>query len=76
MLRLLHSPDLRLLRRFGIVGRTKVEASLEVFNVFNHANYGSYVLVEALGPLYGQPQQNQAVAYQPRMLQLGFKVTF
>jgi hypothetical protein len=71
----IHRVDLRLLRRFPIFGRTNVEGSLEVFNVFNHANYGGYVTVES-SPLYGQPQQNFNVAYQPRMLQLGLRVSF
>jgi hypothetical protein len=26
--------------------------------------------------LYGQPQQNIAVAYQPRIMQLGFRFAF
>jgi hypothetical protein len=71
----IHRVDLRLLRRFPIFGRTNVEGSLEVFNVFNHANYGNYVTVEA-SPAYGQPQQNFNVAYLPRMLQLGIRVSF
>ena len=53
----------------------KLEGSLEVFNLFNHANYGSYALTQSLAN-YGQPQQNVALAYQPRMMQLGFRMTF
>ena len=71
----IHRVDLRILRRFRLYGRSTVEGSLEVFNVFNHANYGSYVTSE-VSPLYGQPQQNFNVAYLPRMLQLGFRVAF
>jgi hypothetical protein len=67
--------DLRLLRRFPLAGRAKAEGSLEVFNIFNHVNYGNYVAAEA-SPLYGQPVQNLNVAYLPRMLQLGFRVMF
>jgi hypothetical protein len=52
-----------------------MEGSLEMFNVFNHANYGSYVTAE-VSPLYGQPQQNFNAAYLPRMLQLGFRVAY
>src|SRR5207253_63980 len=51
-----HRVDLRLLRRFPIAGATRVEGSLEVFNLFNHANYGSYVTADA-NRLYGQPAQ-------------------
>jgi hypothetical protein len=46
-----------------------------VFNVFNHANYGAYTTVET-NRNYGQPAQNTNVAYQPRMMQLGFRLTF
>src|SRR5439155_14481989 len=65
----IHRVDMRLLRRFHLYGRTTAEGSLEAFNIFNHANYGSYVTTEA-SPLYGQPQQNFNAAYLPRMLQL------
>jgi hypothetical protein len=52
-----------------------VEASVELFNVFNHANYGNYVTAE-VSPLFGQPVQNLNASYLPRMLQLGFRITF
>jgi hypothetical protein len=71
----IHRVDIRLLRRFKLGGRSNVELSAEVFNLFNHANYGNYVTAE-VSPLYGQPQQNFNVAYLPRMLQLGFRVAF
>lgn len=71
----IHRVDLRALKRFRLYRRTTVEGSIEVFNVFNHANYGSYVTAEA-NPLYGQPTQNIGAAYQPRMAQVGFRVTF
>jgi hypothetical protein len=71
----IHRVDMRLTKRFVLYGRSAIEGSFEMFNVFNHANYGSYVTSE-VSPLYGQPQQNFNVAYLPRMLQLGFRVTF
>ena len=71
----LHRVDLRVIRRFTIYGRTAVEGSFEMFNVFNHANYGNYVTSE-VSPLYGQPQQNFNAAYLPRMVQLGFRISF
>jgi hypothetical protein len=46
-----------------------------VFNLFDHANYGSYVINES-NARYGQPSYNQNVANQPRMLQLGFRLGF
>lgn len=73
----IHRVDLRVQRRFPIVGRAGVDGMLEVFNLFNHANYGAYNTVEALGlAAYGKAAQNTNVAYQPRMLQLGFRVAF
>jgi hypothetical protein len=71
----IHRVDLRVIRRFHLYGKAAVEGSFEMFNVFNHANYGSYVTSE-VSPLYGQPQQNFNVAYLPRMLQLGFRLNF
>ena len=52
----------------------------EVFNVFNHANYGTYNgIVDS--PTFGQPLQVSAfsgsgTAYVPRTAQLAFRVTF
>jgi hypothetical protein len=71
----LHRVDLRVLRRFPLAGRAGIDGIVEVFNAFNHANYGSYVTQESAGN-YGQPTGNLNVAYQPRMLQLGFRFTF
>ena len=71
----IHRFDLRVLRAFPIFNRVSLEGSFEVFNVFNHANYGSYVTAES-NPRYGQPQQNLGAAYQPRMAQLGFRLSF
>ena len=66
--------DVRVQRRFA-VGPAQFEGIVEVFNVLNHANYGSFVLNES-SSRYGQPTENLNVAYQPRMLQLGFRATF
>jgi hypothetical protein len=71
----LHRVDMRLQRRFRFGGRTAVDGMLEIYNVFNHANYGSYVTSES-NARYGLPNQNTNVAYQPRTLQLGFRTTF
>ena len=57
------------------IGRAKVEGIVEVFNLFNHANYGSFVLNES-NSRFGQPEPNLNVAYQPRMVQLGFRASF
>ena len=52
--------------------RVTLDGMFEVYNLFNHANYGSYTTNES-SPQYGQPSFNGNVAYQPRMLQLGFR---
>jgi hypothetical protein len=52
-----------------------VDGLVEVFNLFNHANYGSYTLAES-NASYGKPIQNTSLAYQPRMVQLGFRIIF
>jgi len=71
----IHKVDARIQRRFGLGGRRGVDGILEVYNLFNHANYGSYTLAES-NANYGQPIQNIGLTYQPRMVQLGFRVVF
>jgi len=71
----IHRVDMRIQKRFPLAGRFAVDGIFEAFNLFNHANYGSYVTNEA-NANYGQPSFNANVAYQPRILQLGFRATF
>jgi hypothetical protein len=66
---------MRLQKRLSLGNRVQLEGMLEVFNLFNHANYGSYVINES-NANYGKPASNTNLAYQPRMLQLGFRTTF
>ena len=70
----IHRVDTRFTKRF-VFGRIKLDGVWELFNVFNHENYGSYVTAES-NSQYGQPSANRNVAYQPRQMQLGFKLTF
>jgi hypothetical protein len=70
-----HRVDLRVQRRFAFGSRVRVDGMLEVFNMFNRENYGSYTTQESSAS-YGRPSQNLNVAYQPRMLQLGFRLAF
>ena len=70
----IHRVDMRLSRRVRI-GGVALDGQLEVFNLLNHKNYGSYVLQES-NRLYGQPQTSTALAFQPRMLQIGARVEF
>jgi hypothetical protein len=71
----IHRFDMRLQKRLPLGPRVTLDGLFEVYNLLNHANYGSYTTVES-SPQYGQPSQNINVAYQPRMLQLGFRVAF
>jgi len=71
----IHRMDLRIQKRFALGGRAAIDAMVEVFNVFNHANYGSYTTQES-NANYGRPSQNSLAAYAPRTVQLGFKATF
>lgn len=67
--------DLRFTKDVRLVGRAKLSAVAEVFNVFNHANYGAYntLLTSAT---FGSPMQNTSPTYQPRLWQLGIRMAF
>jgi len=71
----IHRVDMRMQKRFGLGGRRSVDGLLEVFNLFNHSNFGSYTLTES-NAQYGKPTQNLNVAYGPRAMQIGFRVAF
>jgi len=77
----LHKVDVRLTKSITLTGSKRVELVAELFNVFNHANYGSYnTALSATAPattaLFGTPNQNTGTAYVPRQGQLGFKFSF
>jgi hypothetical protein len=78
----IHRVDMRVQRRFQITSRVGVDGIFEVFNLFNHGNFGTFVVSERVaaqsnGALHlGSPQFNNVLAYQPRMMQLGFRATF
>jgi hypothetical protein len=71
----IHRFDTRLQKRLPLGSRVTVDGLFEVYNLFNHTNYGSYTTNES-NARFGQPSFNGNVAYQPRMLQLGFRVAF
>ena len=71
----IHRVDMRLQKRFVLVGRAGIDGMVEVFNLFNHANYGSYTTAQS-NRNFGRASFNPNVAYQPRMVQLGFRFAF
>ncbi|MBI4885686.1 MAG: TonB-dependent receptor [Acidobacteria bacterium] len=71
----IHRVDIRLSQRVPLGGRVRADGLLEVFNLFDRANYGTYVLDEA-SRQYGQPERNPNIAYSPRALQIGFRLQF
>jgi hypothetical protein len=71
----IHRVDLRLQQRIPLAGALRIDGMFEVFNLFNHANYGSYVTNES-NRLFGEPEFNSNIAYWPRVLQLGIRLAF
>jgi hypothetical protein len=71
----LHRVDLRFYRNFKLSGRTSLQPTLEVFNLFNRANFTTWNLTES-SPTFGQPTATTGVGYAPRQIQLGFRATF
>ena len=77
----LHKVDIRVTKDIKLVGTTKVSLIAEVFNLFDHHNYGSYnTLLSATAAgttaVFGQPQQNTGNAYVPREAQFAFRFSF
>jgi hypothetical protein len=77
----LHKVDLHITKDFKIVGTTKISLIAEVYNLFNHANYGSYntslsATAAATNAVFGLPQQNLGNAYVPREAQFAFRIGF
>jgi hypothetical protein len=72
----LHRVDLRLMKRVKLGGNRTIDGIVEVFNLFNHANYGSYSTNLSVASTYGLPTQNLNQAYLPRLMQLGFRFAF
>ena len=70
-----HRLDMRVQKRVSLGGNRSLDGILEIFNLFNRANYGSYTTNEA-NAFFGSPDFNNNIAYQPRGLQLGFRFAF
>lgn len=70
----IHKVDMRVTKSVRL-GGVQLQGIVEVFNVFNHANYGSYNAVVNTAT-FGAPQQNLGNTYRPRTGQLAFRVQF
>jgi hypothetical protein len=71
----IHKVDFRITKEVRLPGDIRVSGIAEVFNVFNHANYGNYqALVNT--STFGLPVQNSSNTYMPRSAQFAFKVSF
>ena len=73
--------DLHVTKDIRLGGTMRAQLVGEVFNLFNHANYGAYnTTLSATAPattaLFGTPNQNTGTAYVSRQGQLGFKIAF
>jgi hypothetical protein len=71
----LHKVDLRLQEEIKLAGKTRLQLIGEIFNVFNHDNFGSFVTL-VNNASFGQPRQNLGNAYVPRSGQLGIRFSF
>lgn len=71
----LHRVDARLSKDVSLPNGVRLTGIAEVFNITNHKNYGAYN-GQLNSPTFGQPRQNLLNAYQPRVMQLAFKVSF
>jgi hypothetical protein len=72
----IHRVDMRIQKRISLGGKRNIDGQFEVFNVFNHVNYGSYTTTFSNAASFGLPSFNSATAYQPRIIQLGFHMAF
>jgi hypothetical protein len=71
----IHRIDMRLQKRFALTPAVRIDGMIELFNLTNHKNYGSFTLVET-NANYLKPAENLNIAYQPRLFQFGFRATF
>jgi hypothetical protein len=67
-----HISDFAVFKNFVITGRVKAQARLEAFNVFNETNF------TGIGTVISTPAQFGRIlsAADPRLIQLGFRMTF
>ncbi len=69
--------DLRLVKNVKAFKRANLQGMLDVFNVFNTANYDPTTYGTQFGTkTYLLPAFSSNLFYQPRMLQIGARVTY
>ena len=71
----IHRVDMRIQQRIPLGGRVGIDAMFEIFNLLNHKNFGSYNTNES-NANFGQPAPNSNIAYLPRVMQVGFRLSF
>ena len=71
----LHKVDVRVQQEIKVVGNVRLQLVAEVFNLFNHDNFGSFV-TQINNVRFGEPNQNLGNAYVPRSGQLGLRFSF
>jgi hypothetical protein len=71
----IHRVEMRVQQHVPLRGRAGIDGFVEVFNLFNRANYGGYNTVET-SPDFGKPTSNTNLSYAPRTVQLGFRAAF
>ena len=71
----IHRVDMRFQKRFAFGGKVKVDGIFEMFNVFNRSNFEAFTLNKS-NAQFGKPLASTTLAYQPRMLQFGFRTQF
>jgi hypothetical protein len=75
----IYQMDARYSRIFPISERIRPEFLVEAWNLFNHSNvtgYNTTATVDAQGRILTPPSMAQTAALDPRLLQLGVRVTW
>jgi hypothetical protein len=71
----IHKVDLRVAKDIGLGGARRLSLIAEVFNLLNHANYGSYN-GQVNSTTFGDPRVNGGNGYVSRSGQFGFRLAF
>ncbi len=71
----IHKLDLRVSKNFRIGDRVRVTGIVEVFNLFNHTNIGSYN-GQVNSATFADSRVSRGNSYVPRSGQLGFRLMF